>query len=409
LGVNGGHTLKLTRTQMMWLVFSINVGLPIYLSGTIKIVKQDAWISLALTGAAGFISIILATANAKHYPGQTFIEFSQEVLGTWLGRLVVLPYLAFWMLSLGNILRSVAGFIMMALFHETPITLVIIAFFVAVVFTVATNGITTLGRCAELMGPFIAFMFLLIYVLSWSNLDFTLLLPVATDSGPLELLKGTFNMMELYGDAYLIVMVYGFLNKQTQAIPRIYVGFGLAMGMMILTTIFIVLTFGPGLAAKMQYPLYELVRYIEVGEFLQRMEVVMIGLWIFSSFIKLSFYLFCISYGTAQWLGVRKWKLLILPISVLAVWGAGITTNMLSSRTLLLRYINPVMIPILYFILPLLLWIIILIRKRTQQEVKRERTPVIPKVGLVWRWSGSVLLFLLVGGYYYMYRRYFRL
>lgn len=401
--------MKLTRTQMMWLVFCTNVGLPIFLSGTIKIVKQDAWISMALAGAAGFIVIVLATASAKHYPGQTFIEFSQEVLGKWLGRFVVLPYLAFWMISLGNILRSIVDFIMMALFNNTPFLVIIIAFFVVVIFTVATNGITTIGRSAELLGPLIVFMFFVTYILSFSDLDLSFLLPVVVDSGPLTLLIGTFNMIELYGDAYLIVMVYGFLNKQTQAIPRIYAGFGIAVGLTIVTTSFILMTFGPGVAAKMEYPLYELVRYIEVGEFLQRLEVIMIGLWIFSGFVKLSFYLFCLSYGTAQWLGIKKWKLLIIPVSGLAIWEAGILTSLETSRTLLLEFVDPVMIPLLYLILPVILWMTILLRRGKKQVVKQGRTPVIPKVSWAWKWSASVLLILLIGVYYYTYIRYFRL
>ncbi|NUU60468.1 GerAB/ArcD/ProY family transporter [Paenibacillus agri] len=400
--------MKLTRTQMMWLVFCINVGLPIYLSGTMNVTKQDAWFSVILAGAAGFIVLALAVRNAKYFPGQTFIEFTQEVLGKWVGRFWVLPYLAFWMISLGNILRSVVDFIIMALFKETPLTAVVIVLFVVVAFAVATNGINTIARCAELMGPLIVLMFLCIYILNLSNLDFTFLLPVAADTSPLNMARGTFTMMEMYGDSYLLVMVFGFLNKQKGVTPKIYVGFTLAVGLMVLTTTFILLTFGPGLAAKMQYPLYELVRYIEVGEFLQRIEVVMIALWVCSAFIKLGFYLFCLSYGTAQWLGIKKWKLLIIPISLLAIWAAGLTTSLLTTRALLLRYIDPVILPLLYFILPVILWIMILLHRRKNQKVQTGVVPTIPKASMGWKWSGVTLLILMLSMYYYMYIRYFK-
>jgi spore germination protein KB len=404
----GGSKLKVTRTQMMWLVYCINVGLPIYLSGMISNAKQDAWISGTLAGTFGFIVIALATRNAMHYPGQTFIQFSQQVLGKWLGRFWVLPYLAFWMVSMGNILRSVVDFIIMALFKETPIVVVIIGVFIAVAFAVITNGITTIGRCAELMGPLIVVMFISIYILSFSNLDYNFLLPIAVDNSPLKLIKGALNMMELYGDSYLIVMIYGFLDKQKGVIPRIYIGFGLAMCFILLTIIFILLTFGPGMAAKMQYPLYELVRYIEVGEFLQRIEVVMIGMWIFSVFVKLGFYLFCISYGTAQWLGIKKWKILVIPVSLIAIWAAGLPSSLLTTRVIFLRFIDPVILPILYVIMPLIMWLMILLHKK-KQNVQSRRTPVIPKVGWGWKLSGMTMLILLVGVYYFVYIQYFRM
>jgi len=407
--VMGESKLKVTRTQMMWLIFCINIGLPIYLSGMLKSAMQDAWISVLFAGAVGFITITLAINNAKYYPGQTFIEFSQEVFGKWLGRFWVLPYLAFWMISLGNILRSVVDFVIMALFKQTPILVVVLGVFIAVVFAVVTNGITTIGRCAELMGPFIMMMFILIYILNLSNLEYDFLFPIGADSGLLKILAGSVNMMELYGDSYLLVMVYGFLEKQKNAIPRIYAGLGIAVCFMLFTTLFIILTFGPGLAGKMQYPLYELVRYIEVGEFLQRIEVVMIGLWIFSAFIKLGLYLFCLSYGTAQWLGIKKWKFMIIPISLLAVWAAELPSSLMTIHELFIRFIDPISLPVLYLLLPFVLWMVILFRKRKEEEVQLGRTPAIATVHSVWRISGMTLLIVLIGIYYFLYIRYFNI
>lgn len=391
----------------MWTIFCINVGLPIYLSGAIKEAKQDAWISLTLAGFGGFIAIVLATNTAKHFPGQTFIEFSQQVLGKWLGRLVILPYLVYWMVTLGNLLRSTMNFLIMALFQNTPITVIIIVYIIVIAYAVASNGITTLARCAEVLGPLIVLMILCTYFLSVSNLDFNFLLPVVADSGPLRLFRGAFSVIELYADSYLLVMVYGFLNKQERVIPRIYWGYFFAVGLMILTTQFILMTFGPGVSAKMEYPLYELVRYIEVGEFIQRIEVVMIGMWIFSSFIKLGFYLFCLSYGTAQWLGIKKWKRLIVPIAVIAGCGATVISSMLTTRFFLLRYIEPVMLPLLYLLIPLVLWLLITFRKKEQNRTSSDR-PEISRGSLWWKWSGAVALMLLTGVYYYTYIRYFR-
>ena len=85
--------MKISGRQIFWMMFTFEVGqsLLLVIPATIRTAKQDAWISILIAGDRG-CSYFLATTLGSLYPKQTLIEFSQTILGKWLGKLLLIPY-----------------------------------------------------------------------------------------------------------------------------------------------------------------------------------------------------------------------------------------------------------------------------------------------------------------------------
>lgn len=140
---------------MFWLFSTLEVGMTMLLTPMIAIAdaKQDAWISFAI---AGFCAVMIGHVGIKLsllYPDQTFVEYTQSIPGKWLGKNVLLIFLAEWYSVIGVILRQSADFIKIVLFNTTSLLANVLLMLAVVVFAVCEGGIEGIGRLSEIMGP----------------------------------------------------------------------------------------------------------------------------------------------------------------------------------------------------------------------------------------------------------------
>lgn len=78
-----------------------------------------------------------------------------------------------------------------------------------------------------------------------------------------------------------------------------------------LNTLEVITVFGSGLASRLWYPYFEMVRYISALEFLQNVEIFLTVIWMLSVFIKLSTFLFVTSHGIGQLFHLKDWRKVI--------------------------------------------------------------------------------------------------
>ena len=67
------------------------------------------------------------------------------------------------------------------------------------------------------------------------------------------------------------------------------------------------------------YPLFEALRYISYADFFEHLDALAMGLWILAFFTKISFLLYIMVLGTAQWLNLSRYQQLVWPLGFLTV------------------------------------------------------------------------------------------
>ncbi|MFB5192380.1 GerAB/ArcD/ProY family transporter [Alicyclobacillus fastidiosus] len=358
--------MKISSVQIFWMMASMEIGMTVLLSMSPSIgdAKQDAWISMLIATSAVLLIVFIATKLSLLYPNQTLIQFSQIILGKWLGKIIVIPFFVMWYTVTGIILRQSSDFLHLALFRRTPLWAIILLALILMVYATYLGGIEGIGRCSEFLGPVIIIALTVVLVLSVKNMHWTRILPVYHDSGGAAILKGAISPFSFLGESVMITMLVGFMSKPQEALSRAMWGVGLACVFLIGTTLGVILTFG-SLAAKMWYPFFDMVRYVSVMEFIQNIDAVIVVVWLCSVFIKLSLYTFIASYGTAQWLGVTNWRKLIWFVSLIVFILALVPANAdVSSIDYPTKFWVPYVVPINMVGIPLLLLTVGTIRKK---------------------------------------------
>lgn len=373
--------MQINNRQLFWLIMSIEIGMNLLLSinFAIQSSKQDVWISMILAGLVSLFIGWICIKVSLLYPDQTLIEFTTTILGKGLGKVVGFFYLAQWYWVIAVMLREEYTFIRLSLLPKTPDYLIVLAMLAVVVYAVYKGGIETIGRLSELWGPILLLILVFTIILTSHNLRVNALLPIYSDSGMFPIMRGALAPTSLLGEVSLVMMLISFTSfsnkadKQRQLSKSILSAVFLSTTLLFLGAVWVIMTFGAELAARIHYPFFEMVKLVYLMEFIQSLEIIMVSIWVISVFIKQSVYLFIASYGSAQWIGRtsgwKKW----LWVAAFLIGASAITIVRLdpSSKTLLEVIWIRFVLPINFLLFPSILYIVGYLRKRKQEHKAR--------------------------------------
>ncbi|SET07438.1 endospore germination permease [Paenibacillus sp. NFR01] len=308
--------MKINNRQLFWMFMMLEIGINLLISmtATIRTAKQDAWISYILAGFAGLLLTYIAAKLSSRYPRQTLIEFSGAILGKWPGKLIVLPFILQWFWVMSLILRDEFLFIRLSVLYKTPDWIIIGTMIGVVFYTVYHGGIEAIGRVSELWGPILMVILVLTFILTYNNLSFPLMLPVYADSGIGKILDGALSPASLLGEAVMVMMLFPFVENSGPGTRRaVLLGVAFSSFLLLLGVLWVLMTFGPVVGGRLQFPFFEMVKLVYLLEFIQNMDIFVMAIWLVSIFVKLSIYMFIASYGIAQWVGKpRSWRKTLL-------------------------------------------------------------------------------------------------
>ncbi|AZN41303.1 GerAB/ArcD/ProY family transporter [Paenibacillus albus] len=357
--------ISLRQLSILTLMFSLGSTILIVPSALTAIAKQDGWIAAIVGVAEGMLSLHLYIALAYRYPGKSLIQFSENILGKWLGKGVGLLFLVYFFILSALVLRNVGDFITTIIMPETPIQVVHALFVLAVVMGVSL-GIEVIARSAEIFLPWVAILISVLIVFLIPQIEFDRIQP-EFESGVKGIIHGSLSVLSIpYMELVVFLMIFPFVNKSK--------GYGAAFakgsflgGLVIITvTMLCVLVLGWDFTARHTFPSYTLAKKIQVGEFLQRIEVLVAIIWFLTIFFKLAICFHASVHGMAQWFQLRTARPLIIPLAiVLVVLSIVVYPNIVYFRVFAAE-IWPFYAMTFGIVIPLILLLISVIKQRFQ-------------------------------------------
>lgn len=274
--------------------------------------KADMWLSPLWASFAGLLTVLVAYRLHVLYPERTAIQYSEEILGRLSGKAVGLVIVLFYLHITGFIVRSYAEFIVANFLHKTPITAVIVTMILVSAFAVS-RGVEVLGRTAQLFVPIflipVLFMPLLVREMKLGNV-----FPIL-EHGVIPSLQGALVPSGWFCEMFLMSFYLPFVHNQTKGMRASLVSL---LGIMLLLTIvnlFILLVLGKQ-APDFLFPVMVAFRYISIADFFENMESLIMAIWIYGMFVKISVFYYASVLGASQWLKMSEYRTLVLPLGV---------------------------------------------------------------------------------------------
>ena len=257
----------------------------------VRLVGTSAWyvtIISALTGMLGFTFIYFLL---KRFPGKDIVGAFELSLGRFFGFILSLVLAVFLMFYGAILLRE---FIEVLKVYTLPLSQpsFIISIFLIVTVPVCYLGLETLARFSKLVAYILLISLLAILVLLVNKYNFGYLFPLwgyGIDKAVITGLKRSSG----YGEVILFAVIASSMHGTREIKKAGYIM--LLLSLLIVSSSFLAftVTFPYFVAEEMTSPVYEMVRLINYGGFVQRLDPIFLFLWNISTLISVTTLFYC--------------------------------------------------------------------------------------------------------------------
>ena len=355
---------------------SIGTTILIIPSSIAQVVKHDAWIVAIIGVALSFLLVKLYISVGNTTPNLSLVEANEKILGKYIGKVLSIAFTLFTFLSAGELLYYIGNFMQTEVMPETPTVAFAILFMLIIMFATYL-GLEVFARSAEILFPIFLFIFVLFVLFISPNIEIKNIQPL------FEATTGSF----IYG-VLLFVSTFAFplvvllmifpstVNVKKAAQKGFYIGtLGGGLILIILITLSI-LVLGAANTSLRTFPSYTLAQRISIGNFLQRIEIIMTFMWITTIYIRSFIYFYAAVKGLGQLLNIKDHRPLILPLGMITIALSQIVhPNIVHSEI----FIKEIWLPyasIFAVFLPLLLLIVAKICKISGKETNTKSSPL---------------------------------
>lgn len=296
---------RITTPQAVVLVTNIILGVAILTLPRTSVEKAntpDVWISVILGGLVAMMAGVIMAKLNQRYPGKTFFQYSREMMGKWMGWLLSLPLLVYFVLLCGFELRALAEVTALFLLEGTPSWAVMISFVWVGVYLIL-GGINPIARLFEIIFPITVIIFFLTMFLGIPLFEMDNLRPVL-GSGIMPVIKGVETTVFAYTGFEVILLISAFMNRPNKAVTAVLIGILIPIIFYTITVVIVVGVFSVDGVITRTLPTFDLVRSFELrGVFTERFESLFLVIWIMQMFATYTICHYGAALGLAQLTG----------------------------------------------------------------------------------------------------------
>ncbi|KFN03326.1 spore gernimation protein [Bacillus clarus] len=364
---------KISAIQMGLIAYPMILGTSILAVPTImgREAERDMWISPIFASSMGFLSVYLAYRLNKLYADETLIQYSEQILGRFLGKILGFFYLFFLLENIGNFLRQYAEFTVGAFLPQTP-RIVIISCLTLLCAFVVYGGIEVLGRLAQLYIPLLIVPLFIMVVLLLRDFEIQNMFPIMMHGITPSISGAMIPGLAWFTEFFVISFLLPFLTDRKKGKKWGMISVLAVTLTMVVINLTVLFLFGGMMTSSYLYPVFEAARYIRIGDFFEHLEAFIMVVWVAGIFLKISVFYYALVLGTAQWLKLSDYRPVVFPYGLLMiVFGIWAHPN-IPEMTQFYKLVSPLYKPLFLIVIPLCLLFLAMIRKKHNKK-KGER------------------------------------
>lgn len=360
--INNNDNISSYQIAMITIMTVIGVGIFSLPSQLAKTAGTDAWFIVIIGGMLNMAALFIILLLSNRFPGETFPDFTSHIIGQIPAKLLTMVYAIYFAVLIAYVVRLLNEVVKMFLLFRTPSEVIIISLILVCTYAVR-GGVECIGRVMELFFPLLFIPLFLILIPGIAEFKLTNIMPIFHNISSKIWLS--IPIMSFSFSGYEALLFYiGFMDKPKKS----YLSAAMAMVFIILTyavvTILCFSVFGENLIQNMQWPLLGYVKSIDLpGLFIERLDGVILGVWVFTVFTSMVSLYFALTYSLSKIFDATEQKQFALPMVPVIYYIALIPDNIVQVNkygTYIAQYLGRILI----FIVPIILLIIAKLRKK---------------------------------------------
>ena len=365
------NKIDISAKQMEATIALYLIGSSLVSSGSSH-AKQDTWFCILMAMLLIIPMIWVHSQILGLYPGRNYFQNIFHATGRPAGTVICVLLTIYTLHTGALVLRIFSEFIHIVNMTETPV-IAIMASITAVLVYVLSNRLYVLARLSKFLLPFLLVTVAMTIMFSGNDMDWNNLKPIL-HSKPADLMNGALTSLALpYGEIVICAPMFGALERKAKIFPTFLKGVLLAFIVLFTANLRNSLVLGYSMQIY-NFPSYEAVSVIQLGEFFTRIEV-LIGInLLLAGFIKGSVLLYSSCEGLVKVFGYKDYEPLISPVSLLILTLSILVHKNTVEMYQWVEYLPVFALPFQIF-LPILVLIVGKIRKKIEKPKKQGREP----------------------------------
>ncbi len=331
----------------------------------IRKAKQSAWLADILSLPAGFITLWIVEKLGQRFPGSALPLYSEIVLGKIVGKVYVGIYILFFFVVNLLVIREAADFLTITTLIGTPVSILNLIIILASGYA-AAKGIEVIAHMGQFLLPLFLLSFVFIFVFSLPRADWEKLLPLF-EGGLQPMLQASIAPASNYGEIVVLAMLLPLMNKPQEVKRKAVWAISVSALFLTMVSLLTLTISGPYVSGILLFPVWNLVRMMEYGKYLQRVEGIVVPIWLTVIILKSALFYNLSCKSTARIFGLKSEKpvfYLMVPLLFLA------TTFLFGNTPELAEFQDKYWPPLALLCeigLPLFLLIIAVLRKKKEE------------------------------------------
>ena len=287
-----------------------------FLLGSAGQAKQDAWIAIIIALAWSIILLLMFSRILSLFPGKDLFDILQIIMGKFLGKIISILMIWFAFHDGTLVLRNLSEYTNTIVFNETPVALPMIFFSILLIWCLK-EGIEVLGRWSEFFIWVVIPIFLTISALSIPQMDISRLKPILSN-GIAPVLEGAFSAFSYpFAETIVFTMVFSNISKIKNYKRTFMVGLLIGGGLIFLLTFRNIILLGSNILSNVYFPSTMAVSLIQLGQLLERLEMLVAIEFLVCIFVKISICTFAVCNGLSKIFGFSDYKFIATPVVLL--------------------------------------------------------------------------------------------
>ncbi len=275
---------------------------------------RDMWLADLLSGVLAVCFVLAVTDLGNRNPGKTTIEYARLHLGWFAGKLVGLFLTLYFVIVAATTARNLAESFSISIMPRTPIVvfIVLLLFLTA---SIARNGLETVARTGEILFPLILLLMFALILLPADLMRFERLRPVLT-RGWSSVVALTSVEFSFYLEFIIIGMIFPHVNRPTEGTRFALFTVVFTSVLLAIMCVAMIAIFGPTTDA-ISLQAFQLARVIQLGEFFERIEALVLAAWVLATGVKLAILTWASALSLSQFMELKTYRPVVYPVAAL--------------------------------------------------------------------------------------------
>lgn len=295
----------------------------------ISLAAQNAWLTTLATLLSGALLVLMFSFIIKKSKNP-FPYLLEEHFGIIIGKFLSLIYLLVFLFITSYTLALFVNFITNNVLPDTPIS-ILIGGLLFVGYIIIKNGLENFARLCEIIVYIgLPFSFLIIFLGSFQTPDLARLLPIgyiSVKDFSLALASNTSVLGRLFP-----ILTFAFFASNTTKLNSVLFKVLLIYIALITTTVLaITIVFGAHTSDILAFPIFSLVRLIDISEFINNVDIVFIGIWVLGIVGTMTIIWFLACFTSQHIFNLKEFNFLAAPLTLIIA-----TTSLLMSENIII-------------------------------------------------------------------------